>query len=178
MEGMILGFDRAKGEGVVRGDDGRRYRFSRESWRSEREPMEGQGVDFVPEGDEAREVYLLTHLRSFFAEKARDLEGSDKTLPMVVYLLYAAAFAYGVTMVVGAVLAYANRERAAGSWLRSHYDWQIATFWQSLAGVVLGAVLVPLLGLGFVVLGITYLWVIFRIVRGLGALSAGRPMEP
>ena len=178
MEGVILGFDRVEGMGVVRGEDGRRYRFARGDWRSEREPLEGQGVDFVPEGDEAREVYLLTPLRSLFAEKARDIETSEKTLPMLVYVLYVAAFAYGVTMVVGAILAYANRDRARGTWLASHYEWQIGTFWRGLVGVILGVALLPLFGLGFVVLGLTYLWLIFRIVRGLSALSEGRPVQP
>lgn len=175
MEGLILGFDRETGAGVIRGDDGARFAFARSAWRSDREPVEGQRVDFVADGGVAREVYLLTPVRSFVTETVREIETSEKSLPTLVYALYLAAFFFGVSMVVGVVLAYVNRPRAEGTWLASHYDWQIATFWKSLIGVVLGVVLL-VVWVGVLVLAATYVWVLYRIVKGWSALSAGQPV--
>jgi len=175
MEGLILGWDRERGEGVIRGDDGGRFPFVLSAWRADREPIAGQRVDFVADGEAAREVYLLTPVRSFLAAKAQEIEASEKTLPTLVYALYLAAFFFGLTMVVGVVLAYLNRPRVEGSWLASHYDWQIATFWRSLIGVALGLLLL-VVWVGVLVLAATYVWVLYRIVKGWSALSAGQPV--
>ncbi len=70
-----------------------------------------------------------------------------------------------------------------GTWLDSHFTWQIRTFWYAvLWGVVIGcasAVLMLILVgfvtwyVGFIALGI---WIIYRVARGLIALRDGRTM--
>jgi uncharacterized membrane protein len=58
------------------------------------------------------------------------LAGDDeRMLAMVIYILYLVPF--GVTHIVGLVLAYVSRE-SAPDWLRSHYTFQIRTFWIGL----------------------------------------------
>lgn len=57
MKGKILGFDAAAGTGVINGEDGSRYRFASNDWRSERTPAAGASVDFEAAGDRASEIY-------------------------------------------------------------------------------------------------------------------------
>jgi uncharacterized membrane protein len=84
------------------------------------------------------------------------------------------SFLFYPLSIVGLVLNYAMRDEARGTWLQSHFEWQIQTFWRVLAWViaigVVSAPLVLLLGLGIVtfhigvfVLGI---WAMIRIARG------------
>ena len=89
------------------------------------------------------------------------------------------AFVFGVPSIVAVVLNYAKRGEARGTFLESHFRWQIRTFWFTLLWCVIGGVLfativgaivaIPL----FVVVGI---WVIYRVVRGWLALKDGKPV--
>jgi uncharacterized membrane protein len=100
---------------------------------------------------------------------------SEKNLTMVIYALYAASFLVGITALVAIVMNYVKREDVGGTWLASHYRWQIRTFWFAL---LWGAIGVPLC---FVVIGVPILiangiWVIYRIVKGWLRLSENKPM--
>ena len=109
----------------------------------------------------------------------------DRTLPAVVYGLYLLGLVNGLTILIGLVIAYMNRDNA-GPKMASHYRFQLRTFWLGLiAAVVLGvmtavgAVLsivligIPILilaGLLWCVLG---LWFAIRCIVGLIHLSNG-----
>lgn len=75
----------------------------------------------------------------------------------------------------GAVIAYLNREGARGSWLESHYDWQIRTFWIGLVLFAIGQ-LSWFFFFGFIFWVATFLWVIYRTAKGWLALSKNRPI--
>ena len=87
------------------------------------------------------------------------------------------AFVFGVPSIVAVVLNYMKRAEARGTFLESHFRWQIRTFWFTLLWCVIGGVLfatvigvilaIPL----FVAVG---LWVIYRVVRGWVALKDGK----
>ncbi|WP_332825594.1 DUF4870 family protein [Ramlibacter sp.] len=63
----------------------------------------------------------------------------------LVYLLY--ALPTGITALLGLVVAYACRGQARGSYLDSHFRWQIRTFWVVLAvGLLVGAVAIAVVG--------------------------------
>jgi uncharacterized membrane protein len=89
------------------------------------------------------------------------------------------AFVFGVPSIVAVILNYAKRDEARGTYLESHFRWQIRTFWFTLLWCVVGAVLfatlvgavvaIPL----FIVVGV---WVIYRVVRGWLALKGGKPV--
>lgn len=89
------------------------------------------------------------------------------------------AFVFGVPSIVAVVLNYVKRGEARGTFLESHFRWQIRTFWFTLLWCAIGAVLfatiigalvaIPL----FVVVGV---WVIYRVVRGWLALKDGKPI--
>jgi TM2 domain-containing membrane protein YozV len=57
MRGQVLGVDTRTGEGMVAGDDGRRYRFTQEDWAHRGEPAIGMYVDFDAEQNRALSVF-------------------------------------------------------------------------------------------------------------------------
>jgi len=103
-------------------------------------------------------------------------EASLKRLATIVYALQAISFlAGGLTLFAGVIVNYVRRDDVKGSWLESHFRWQIKTFWITLVWSVVGAALVVFL-IGWAVLTAVMLWLIYRIVKGWLYLSEGRPM--
>lgn len=96
-----------------------------------------------------------------------------KTLATVVYALQAAGFFVGLTWIVAVVLNYVKRDDVRGTWLESHFSWQIRTFWWGLLWAVVGGILV-LVVVGFAVLFADAVWIIYRIVKGWLALSENK----
>jgi uncharacterized membrane protein len=91
------------------------------------------------------------------------------------------AFLTGWPSIIAVILNYVKRGEARGTWLESHFRWQIRTFWFGLLWVVLcGTFVVMTLGIGLLLvwlpLGIVAIWFIYRIVRGWMALSDRRPL--
>jgi uncharacterized membrane protein len=103
-------------------------------------------------------------------------ELANKNITQIIYGLYAAAIIVGVTYFVGIVLNYVKRDDVAGTWLESHFTWQIRTFWYSILWFVIGIPLMFALGLGFIVWIVSGIWYIYRIVKGWLRLSEGKPM--
>lgn len=102
-------------------------------------------------------------------------EASLRQLAGVVYGLQAASMLVGVTLFAGVIINYLRRSQVAGTWLESHFTWQIRTFWWSLAWCVLGiATAIVLVGV-FILIG-SGVWFVYRIVRGWIELNEGRPM--
>ncbi|HWR76689.1 MAG TPA: hypothetical protein VN283_05725 [Thiobacillus sp.] len=100
---------------------------------------------------------------------------SLKTLTTVIYGLYALSLLFGVTAIVAIVLNYIKREEAQGSWLESHFSWQIRTFWWSVLWFVVGAATWIIL-IGWVVWGVAGIWFIYRIAKGWLNLNDNKPM--
>jgi uncharacterized membrane protein len=91
------------------------------------------------------------------------------------------AFLTGWPSIIAVILNYAKRSEARGTWLESHFRWQIRTFWFGLLWVVLcGLFVVATLGIGLIFawlpLGLVGLWFIYRIARGWLRLVDRRPM--
>jgi uncharacterized membrane protein len=61
-------------------------------------------------------------------------EKSLKTLTMVVYALQALGFLNGITWIVAVIINYVKKDEVRGSWLESHFRWQIRTFWWACCG--------------------------------------------
>ena len=91
------------------------------------------------------------------------------------------SFVFGWPSIIAVVVNYVKRGEARGTWLESHFTWQIRTFWFALlwacvvgiVGAVLAIVLIGIAiwAIGFFVLGI---WAIHRIARGWLALRDAR----
>ena len=91
------------------------------------------------------------------------------------------AFLTGWPSIIAVILNYAKRSEARGTWLESHFRWQIRTFWFGLLWVTLCLLfVVATLGIGILIawvpLGVVGLWFIYRIARGWLALIDRRPM--
>jgi uncharacterized membrane protein len=95
------------------------------------------------------------------------------------------SFVFGVPSIIAVIMNYARQSDARGTFLESHFRWQIRTFWFALLWVVvIFAVSFPLMiiAIGFVTLWLGYvglgIWVIYRIIRGWVALRDHRPVNP
>ena len=97
----------------------------------------------------------------------------EKTMAVVIYGLYIAGWATGcVSSVIGLILAYVSRE-AAPEWLRTHYTFQIRTFWLSIAWFMIGCATL-IFGVGIVILAAIGILVTVRAILGLYWLLKGR----
>ncbi|WP_227671378.1 DUF4870 family protein [Psychrobacter sp. 72-O-c] len=118
----------------------------------------------------------------------------------VTYLLYVVSyFTAGLLWIVPIVMNYAKRHDANGTWLATHFDWQIKTFWYSIVLFAIGALLIVFAlgglgvgimadsgnitigsflftGLGLLIMVFTFVWHLYRIIRGWIALTDGRPV--
>ena len=100
---------------------------------------------------------------------------SLKKTTMLVYGLYAFAYFAGITAIIGIVINYIKREEVAGTWLESHFDWQIRTFWYGLLWALIGmATLVFLIGIA--ILFANCVWIIYRVVKGWLYFNDNKPM--
>jgi len=89
------------------------------------------------------------------------------------------AFVFGVPSIVAVVINYVKRGEARGSYLESHFRWQIRTFWFALLWCVIGGMLfITLVGipLALTVFFGAGVWAIYRITRGWLALRDRKPM--
>jgi uncharacterized membrane protein len=90
------------------------------------------------------------------------------------------AFLIGWPSIIAVILNYVKRGEVRGTWLESHFRWQIRTFWFGLLWVCLCFLfIIGTFGLGIFIawlpLAFIGVWFIYRIVRGWMALSDGRP---
>ncbi len=92
-------------------------------------------------------------------------EGTAK----LVYILYLAGIVLGITGIIGVVMAYINRDEAP-EWLKSHYQFQIRTFWIGFLYMFVGALLSIFL-IGYFVLLFWLVWLIVRCVKGMQLLD-------
>ena len=127
--------------------------------------------------------------------------GASRPLPinaaLLVYALFAIAALIGVAShgfplfaplmgvvgIVAIIIAYVKRDEAAGSWLASHFTWQVRTFWWSLLWAMVGALVLVTLGLILIGIPIAFaiwaadtIWVIYRVVRGYLLFHESRPV--
>jgi uncharacterized membrane protein len=116
------------------------------------------------------------------------------TVAQVIYALHAlsiligvttavtivGAFVFGIPSIIAVVMNYIYQADVRGTWLESHFRWQIRTFWFALLWIVVGALLILLI-IGLVVSWAIFLaagiWVIYRIVRGWITLQDRRPLQ-
>ena len=92
-------------------------------------------------------------------------------------------FVFGIPSIIAVVMNYVKRDEARGTWLESHFRWQIRTFWSALFWLVLALLVsMPLMlvviGFGTWMLGMGLLgvWAIYRVTRGWLALRDRKPM--
>ncbi len=96
----------------------------------------------------------------------------------------AVSFVFSVPSIIAVVMNYLKRGEARGTWLDSHFSWQLRTFWWALAWILLiglfSAPLILLFGLGIVTWAVGIIvvgiWIIYRVARGWLRLKDGQPI--
>ncbi|RIX47541.1 MAG: hypothetical protein D3M94_07670 [Rhodocyclales bacterium GT-UBC] len=126
-----------------------------------------------------------------------DLQGVRPSLVQLTHLIYglhacavlvgvtsaatiAGGFVFGLPSLIAVCLNYLKRGDVQGTWLESHFRWQIRTFWfTALWLVVYGFLLITFIGipLALLLIAMLGLWVIYRVVRGWTALAGVRPID-
>lgn len=113
--------------------------------------------------------------QEFINYAAAERISSLRTVAIVVYILQALSFFTIITGIVGLIISYIKRDEAKGTWVSSHFRWQIRTFWYFLLWALIGAILLyVVIGLG--VLFIASVWAIYRIVKGALYAIEKKPM--
>ena len=128
---------------------------------------------------------------------APDLRGVRPSLVQLTHVIYAlhafsvltgifgaasviGAFLVGWPSIIAVILNYVKRSDVAGTWLESHFRWQIRTFWFTLLWVLIavavGLTIVGLLLTAVILIAVT-VWLVYRVARGWIALSGVKPME-
>jgi uncharacterized membrane protein len=102
-------------------------------------------------------------------------ETSLRQLTMIVYVLQIASIIVGITLIAGVIINYLKRKDVEGTWLESHFRWQIRTFWYSLLWFGVGlALLIVVVGL-FVLMALA-MWLLYRAIKGWLELEEGKAM--
>lgn len=125
-------------------------------------------VSVVPENGFVR----LTHIIYL-------LHGFSVLMGILGPALIITTFLTGWPSIIAVIINYAKRDDVRGTYLDSHFGWQIRTFWYTLLWVVIAALLfITVIGivLAYIVAVGAGVWVLYRIVRGWIALNDGRPM--
>lgn len=108
-------------------------------------------------------------------QQTNDNQHQAKTLTIIIYALQAASFIVGLTFLVAVIINYIKRDDVRGTWLESHFRWQIRTFWFCLLWGLLGAFLSAVV-IGYFILLANAIWVIYRIAKGWLNVADNKPM--
>lgn len=109
------------------------------------------------------------------AEMTGEKIKSAKSLTTIIYALYASSLLLGITFIVAIVVNYVKKDDVAGTWLESHFRWQIRTFWFGLLWGILGFMTLFFV-VGWFVLIANGIWFIYRIVKGYLRLNDNKSM--
>ncbi|MEO6080155.1 MAG: hypothetical protein ABIQ86_10295 [Steroidobacteraceae bacterium] len=111
------------------------------------------------------------------------LHAATIVIGIVSAAMIVTAFVFGLPSIIAVIMNYVRRPQVRGTWLDSHFSWQLRTFWIAAAAfigvsllfgpLVLILIGIPLLVVSYLLIGI---WVAYRVARGWLALKDGRSM--
>jgi uncharacterized membrane protein len=109
-----------------------------------------------------------------------ELAGNLKSLKnwtAVIYLCQVLAFGFfGIPVLIGLGLNFYKRSEVIGTWLESHFNWQIKTSYVVLALLAFSGITLEL-GFGIYILLGTVVWMVYRIALGWYALNSNQPIQ-
>jgi uncharacterized membrane protein len=93
------------------------------------------------------------------------------------------SFVMGIPSIIAVIMNYVRRGEARGTYLDSHFSWQLRTFWWA-AGLAIALFLISLplflVLIGFVTfpfgMVVIAAWIIYRVVKGWLRLRDGQPI--
>lgn len=95
---------------------------------------------------------------------------------IAVYILLGLSLFFGITSIPAILINYIKKEDVKNTWLESHFAWQIKTFWIALFFSVIGVVL-SVVGVGVIILGIVWVWVLYRVLKGFFAVTERKALD-
>lgn len=96
-----------------------------------------------------------------------------------IFHAFSMLFTFGALSFIPVILSYAKRREAAGTFVYSHHNWQITSFWIYLSCIFIGWILfITIIGIPFAfILWVgAWLWKAYRLVTGIMALNENRPI--
>jgi uncharacterized membrane protein len=129
-------------------------------------------MDGVPAAAPSEGMVTLAHV-------LYGLHGFSALMGVLSTAFIVTAFLTGWPSIIAVIINYVKRGDARGTWLDSHFGWQLRTFWYAVLWVVIaGLLILTVVGIPFawLLLVAAGLWVLYRIIRGWIALAEKRPM--
>jgi uncharacterized membrane protein len=142
--------------------------------------MSDTATTFDPSGQRAANPSLVTYTHVIYGLHALSVF-IGLTSPATVV----GSFVFGLPSIIAVIMNYVRQSEARGTFLESHFSWQIRTFWFALLWIVIAGIvsapLVLLLGLGILTFYLAAaaigFWVVYRVARGWLALRDGRAIS-
>ena len=129
-----------------------------------------ESQDAAFDSDTSKEIEIAPD-----TSEQKDNVNAQENLAHIVYLLQAIGFFVGITYIAGVILNHIKNRDITDDVVKSHFRWQIRTFWFSLLWSVIGIVL-SLVLIGYILLLVNFVWVLYRVIRGWLRLRDSQPM--
>ena len=104
-----------------------------------------------------------------------DYTAIKKVTASIYFLQMCSVLLAGLPLLVGVTLNFLHRHDVRGTWLESHFNWQIKTAWLTVLGLSIGGVTFGT-PISIFVLVITLAYLVFRVTEGWSALNANKPV--
>ena len=81
-------------------------------------------------------------------------------------------------LLIALLIDFVKRDDAAGTWQASHFGWRIrSVLWAGLLYVLTSWLWLLFVVPGWIAWSLISLWFLYRIVKGMVRMNAGRPMD-
>ena len=99
---------------------------------------------------------------------------SERSTLLITYVLHGLApFTGGIVGLIAVIISHIKVRETQNAFIRSHHSWLIRTFWWAVLFLVISYATM-ILGIGFVLYGITAIWWLYRTIRGFIAYGEKR----
>ena len=104
-------------------------------------------------------------------EIASSVEEVNLTNVNVIYMLQAVAMVFALTMIIAVIMNFLKINTVKGTWLETHFKWQIRTFWFFIIGSIAGMIIFDFSDAGLLIIIVNYIYAIYRIAKGWISLN-------
>lgn len=111
------------------------------------------------------------------ADSSGELNGDQKTIALIAYVLYGLGVFGLVLPAIAAIIVNYIKVDDTLPLYSNHHRWMIRTFWWGLLWSFIGGAL-AFVGIGFVILFGVWVWWLYRIIRGALALNENKTVAP
>jgi uncharacterized membrane protein len=108
------------------------------------------------------------------------LHGFSALMGLLTPAFILTSFLFGWPSIIGVIINLVKRDEVRGTYLESHFSWQLRTFFYALLWLfVIGLLVITIIGIpiAWIVAIVLGIWVLYRIVRGWLALVEARPVR-